>query len=331
MSESLFDARRRTGIGGSDAAAVLGVGLYESPYSIWQQKVGENVPLVESEPMHWGRILERTIIDEAAVALGIEGVHKGTFRRDHSRPYIIGHPDAFGIYRGVPVVIEAKAVGSVEGWDERLPLQYELQVQHYLMLTDRPLGILAAFAGTRSPVRTWEIPADGGLHDDMREAYKDFWYGHVVPGIPPEIDDSSATADALRTRFPTDTGEEMVASPEDVELLERWIAARGEVAAAEADERFQQSLVMHRMGTATRLLFPGGSVSWRQNRPSTKTDWQAVARAYRSLVEAWRANAPGSVGGPESDADLDSIVGIHTNLIPGARPLRLTTKKDTEA
>lgn len=332
----LFDARRRTGIGGSDAAAVVGVGTWGSPLSVWMDKRGLSAPLDETEPMRWGRILQDPIGRAWGALEAITDLRAGTFRRHASIPYVIGHPDFLGTHPiDGPIVIETKnlqeAPEDEEG--EVASLQYLLQVIHYLILTGRPVGYLVALIrGNR--LRSWRIEADPDVGAGLLETYADFWR-HVQEGIPPEPDGSEASADALKRLYPRhQEGLEMVATPEDQRLISDLLEVRQSLAAIEREEDELTNRIKAHMGKAERLLFPGGSVSWRTNKDGSRIDWQAVAGVYRSLIESYRGSASGRMGKDDLGAlqailstNLDTIEGLYSVTVEGARPFRVTAKE----
>lgn len=55
---------RRTGIGGSDAAAAVGLNPYKSQLELWLEKTGRDAELPKpdpndtTEPIYWGTLLE---------------------------------------------------------------------------------------------------------------------------------------------------------------------------------------------------------------------------------------------------------------------------------
>ena len=53
-------AYRRTGLGGSDAGAIMGVSPYKSAYAVWADKLGALPPTEDSEPMRQGAIWKNT-------------------------------------------------------------------------------------------------------------------------------------------------------------------------------------------------------------------------------------------------------------------------------
>ena len=55
---------RRTGIGGSDVAAVLGLNPWKTPLDVWNDKLGLSEDKGMSEPAYWGTVLEDTVAKE---------------------------------------------------------------------------------------------------------------------------------------------------------------------------------------------------------------------------------------------------------------------------
>ena len=48
-------ALRRTGIGGSDAGAIMGVSPYKGAFSVWADKMGKLPPLEDNEALRRGQ------------------------------------------------------------------------------------------------------------------------------------------------------------------------------------------------------------------------------------------------------------------------------------
>ena len=56
---------RRQGIGGSDAAAILGLNPWKTPMDVWLEKTGEFTrDDEENEQMYWGTVLEAVVAEE---------------------------------------------------------------------------------------------------------------------------------------------------------------------------------------------------------------------------------------------------------------------------
>ena len=63
---------RRTGIGGSDVAAVLGLNPWKTPLDVWDDKLGLSEDKGMSEPAYWGTVLEDTVAKEFQLRTGMK-------------------------------------------------------------------------------------------------------------------------------------------------------------------------------------------------------------------------------------------------------------------
>ena len=72
MNREEWLAGRHTGIGASEAAAVLGLSRYKSPLEVYLEKIGELGPQDDSERMYWGRKLEAIIAQEYGIRTGLK-------------------------------------------------------------------------------------------------------------------------------------------------------------------------------------------------------------------------------------------------------------------
>ena len=54
-----FLRERRSGIGGSDVAAILGLSRWKTAYQVWQEKTGRAaIDEGDNERLHFGNVLE---------------------------------------------------------------------------------------------------------------------------------------------------------------------------------------------------------------------------------------------------------------------------------
>jgi predicted phage-related endonuclease len=131
------------------------------------------------------------------------------------------------------------------------------------------------------------------------------WFDtYVVAKVMPPADGSESAARLLSTLYPRNTS--AMLEPWDEALREALLAreARAEVAAAEERQRRHDNRLREMIGTHEGI---DGAATWRNNKDSRKTDWEAVARACGATAE---------------------IIGQHTETKPGARVLRLTIKEE---
>lgn len=84
---------RRTGIGGSDVAAVLGLNPWKTPLDVWNDKLGLSEDKGMSEPAYWGTVLEDTVAKEFQLRTG-ERVQKVSHQfADPETPWAIANID----------------------------------------------------------------------------------------------------------------------------------------------------------------------------------------------------------------------------------------------
>ena len=66
MSREDWLQLRRTSIGGSDVATILGFNKYKSPYQLWLDKTGQ-IEIDASDPSeaaYWGNVFEKIVAEE---------------------------------------------------------------------------------------------------------------------------------------------------------------------------------------------------------------------------------------------------------------------------
>ena len=132
--------------------------------------------------------------------------------------------------------------------------------------------------------------------DDLLAEEIDFWNGNVLAGVPPELDGSEGASRMLRRRFPFDTGDELIALPEQYPLLEELRLAKQNVDQAEEAERRASQLIQAAMGPSSYLYAPGVKISWKKAKDADVTDWKLYATSLEKLVPPGRY-APGHAEG----------------------------------
>jgi putative phage-type endonuclease len=182
MSE--FDAERRSGIGGSDAAAAIGISRWRTPYELYLEKIGEAEPVPVTEPMRWGTLLEPVVAAEYSRRTGRQ-IETPPMLRHPVHEWMIGHIDRRVV--GEPRIVEIKTTGIGIGWGEagtdEIPLTYTCQVHHYLTLTGADVADVAVLIGGQD-FRLYEVRRDDAIARELVEREHTFWW-HVEHREPP--------------------------------------------------------------------------------------------------------------------------------------------------
>ncbi len=267
---------RRSGIGGSDAAVVMGVSTRKSAYSLWCEKAG----LVESdfsdnEVLRWGRIMEAPIAEDYERITGRKLIDLGphAIQRNPDRPWqicthdrLIEPIDARG--RGV---LSIKYIGpiSARGWEEMWveqqgPVDYKIQAQHEMLVSGLTWGSFAVFIWGHG-VQWTDYELNRNFADALIDEEADFWR-RVQEGDPPAIDGSESTREALKRLFPRDSGLVLEASDEILPTLRELRAAKADAKAAKARITQFENEIKGLMGDASDLRVGGQTVAtWRMS------------------------------------------------------------------
>ncbi len=276
-------AERRTGIGGSDVAPIMGLSKWATPLSVYLDKIGESAPVDETPAMKWGTALEPIILSAYQDQTGLQIAAPVLLRHD-KHPFVIGTPDGIAVDR----IVEAKTARSAEGWGEpgsdEIPEPYILQVQHYMMLTGKALADVAVLIGG-SDFRVYTIPADPELQGMMLDAEASFW-SRVQDRIPPE---PVTYADAV-ARFGRASKAASVVATEEIQQEWRYLVkTRAEIAKLEAFADELKGNLTCRMGENDTLVDERGNVlvTWKAAKAPARFNSAAFAKDHPDLFKQY--------------------------------------------
>jgi putative phage-type endonuclease len=125
---------RQSGLGGSDAPAIVGVSPWRTPLQLWQQKTGQREKQAENSAMSRGRRLESTVqgLYEALLGYRIEPIC--CCHDDHS--WLKASLDGWNAQRQIAVEIKApNKLDHQSALDGKIPEKYIPQCDHILMVT----------------------------------------------------------------------------------------------------------------------------------------------------------------------------------------------------
>jgi putative phage-type endonuclease len=260
-----FHQDRATGIGGSDAAAVLGLSAWKTPLDVYLEKVGLAQPSEDTAATKWGRLLEPAVRQEYSERTGFTVTQPRELRRSEKYPFMIAHPDGLVIdpRRGY----EGKTARTDHGWGEpgtdEVPQDYLIQVQHYMVVEVIPVWDVAVLIGGQD-YRQYEIPADRELQELIIEAEHDLWQ-RVQRGEPPDPTWQHAnTMAAIRKLYPGTNGKTVDASEKQVQLRAVMEEAAERASIAERVADGTKAMLLWDMKDNAVLRFPDGRVLRRK-------------------------------------------------------------------
>jgi putative phage-type endonuclease len=191
---------RRKSIGGSDASAIVGLNKYASQYSVWADKMGKLPPKEDNEPMRLGRDLEEYVAQRFTEATGKKLRRENNILINPDYPFAHANVDRMVI--GEDAGFEAKttsALNTKKFKNGEYPENYYAQCVHYLAITGCKrwyLGVLILGVG----FEWFVIERDEDEIAALMRSEAEFWT-FVKEGIPPMVDGSKATTEAISTIY----------------------------------------------------------------------------------------------------------------------------------
>lgn len=314
MTRAEWLEARRTGIGGSDIAAVLGLSPWRTALDVWRSKVEPvEEPAEPPEPMYWGRVLEAVVASEYQRRTQQRVQRINQILRRPGTPWAIATIDRAvitpgtrtrisrtGDLTGAQGVLECKTAHAsrLTDWGreddpDAIPVHHAAQGMWYCAVTGLPWCDFAVLVGgQRFLVRRLE--RDEEVIRAMLERAEEFWRRHVLERVPPPPQNSK---DVI-SLFPSDTGETIEADEELLAAYNTARAAKAKIAEAEAEFEAAAERIKLALGERSALTLNGVPiVTWKTARPTRKTDWKAVceeARVPTEIIDRHTVEQPGS-------------------------------------
>lgn len=288
MTKEEWLKERKSGIGASEIASIMGIG-YKTDGDIYLDKVTEEIiEIPDNENMRRGREREADVADmfqyerQSWRVIADDGY---VLIRHPDRPYCFATPDRHVV---VPVVdgdevteewcvLECKHTRREDAWKWKrgeIPPDYFAQVQWQMYCTCRQTGFFAWIYEdlyTEQEEFHWlRIERNDEFIQMMIEFADDFWLNKVLPRNPPDS-----------TPIPIEANEESLAI---LESLRKITSERKVVEQVEAS--LKEHLQAY-MGNATVLMSEGKPiVTWKYTKDAEYVDLVQLKADYPEVYEA---------------------------------------------
>ena len=276
MSYEDWLEHRKLGIGGSDASVVCGINKYKSPVELWMDKTGQLPPQEAGEAAYWGTQLESIVRDEFTKRTGIEVTKPTVILQSEEHPFMLANLDGTCEVPDVGTCIfEAKTASAYKAgeWEDTIPDEYQLQIQHYMAVTGYAGAYIAVLIGGNS-FRWKFVERDEELISMLIELESAFW-NHVQDCTPPPLDGSDAAAKFLSERFPTSKPTSHITLPDTAaDLLAQYDEACAELEAVTERKQKAENLLKEMLGDNEVGTTAGRVITWKsvaQERLDSKT------------------------------------------------------------
>ncbi len=281
-------------LGGSDAAAAVGLSKWQPAYELWLEKTGQLVPKDErpqevAERLEWGNEMEAAIgrVYSRRTGFKIKRRAQEAGINHPKYPFLRAHVDyvVVGQRRGM----DCKNVGGIyyaqsDEWGEpgsdQVPTHMYCQAQHYMAVMDYELWDIAALVGGNN-LQIYTVPRDEAVIKDLVEGECEFW-AMVQTKTPPPLDYDHPRTLELLQRQHRDVKPVTVDAPLD---LLPWCAvfedAKRREKEAHSTAAGAKARILETIGAAGALLLPDGTSYNR--KVISKKEYTVAATSYVEL------------------------------------------------
>nr|WP_026678188.1 YqaJ viral recombinase family protein [Fictibacillus gelatini] len=288
MSHEQWLQSRKKGIGGSDAAAILGLNKWKSPIAVYLDKIGQAPKEKEqSEAAYFGNVLEEVVAQEFSKRTGLKVRRRNAILQHPEYPWMLANVDRLIV--GEKAGLECKTASEYlkDEWkDDEIPASYLIQCQHYMAVTGYEAWWIAVLIGGNKFVYK-KIERDEEIIKYLIEEEKIFWLNHVEKEIPPMFDGSDASSDLLKALYPEAKPETEIELPPDAETL---ISALDQVSAElkelEARKKEYENQLKAMMGDNEKAYAGERTITWKSIF-SNRFDSKRFAKDHPELYQQY--------------------------------------------
>ena len=218
-------------IGGSDAAAVVGLNAWVSPYSLWAEKTGKTPAFEGNLATEVGSYLEEFVAKkfEAETGKKVRKRNCSFFNSDY--PFAIANIDREII--GEDAGLEIKTTDSLnlkKFKNGEYPANYYVQCVHYMAITEKKRWYLAVLIGNKE-FKVFVIEREEAEIAALMAAEAEF-YEHIKNNTPPPVDGTQATTEAIKSIY-ADSNESFVDLFGFSADLEQYLSCKKQIKALE--------------------------------------------------------------------------------------------------
>ena len=285
---------RRRGIGGSDAAAILGVSPFATGRDLYYDKL--KIVSYEDPESNWvqkkmGHLLEDLVAEifHRKTGYRIYQIKKMFYHPEY--PYMLADIDYFiELPNGKTAILEIKTTNynAKDHWwrdgEEIVPINYEIQGRHYMCVMNvDEVYYCCLYGNNENEVIIRHIERDLDYEAELIALEGEFWHGNVETRTPPPYtEDGELILESVKNHYgPADTNSPQIelSLPAStgliryLELREEKSAVNARIKEIESEMKRLQGRIVAEMGrTCEAACSVGGSNYIVTYKPIRKPD-----------------------------------------------------------
>ncbi|MFZ1363090.1 MAG: YqaJ viral recombinase family protein [Candidatus Nanopelagicales bacterium] len=248
---------RTKGIGGSDAAKIMGFDPWAGPYDVWLSKMGRGEEKETNLAMRLGQLMEEPLITLFEENTGLTVQRKGLMQ-SKTHPFMRVSVDGLVSDGGIFEAKTTRMQMRDEWADGQVTDRAEIQVQHGLAVTGRSHAwVVVMIGGELQEFR--RVERDEELIKTIIEMEERFWTEHVLAGKAPEP--IAADLETVKQRHGLAVRETIAAGSAEQHLIEQLFAQKQVVKEAEKVEADLEAKVREAFGSADEMSVHGVEIA----------------------------------------------------------------------
>jgi putative phage-type endonuclease len=287
LSYEEWQKTRNRGIGGSDAASILGLNKWKSPIRVYMEKIGEIEPEKVGEAAYWGTKLEDLLAKEFEERTNKRAFNVNKILIHPEYDWMIANIDRRVVGENAILEIKTTSAYKKEDWeDDDIPQEYIIQVMHYMAVTGADKAYFATLIGGQKFLIK-EIERDENLIDALIKHEKMFWENHVLKHTPPDLDGSEDSSNLILNMYPEAKEEGVLDLPNEAdELLQNLSTVKTQIndletIKTEYENKIKQMIGQHAKGFTTHYRVNWPTVeSNRFDKKAFKKDHPDLCNQY---------------------------------------------------
>ncbi len=280
MSRDEWLKHRKEHIGGSDAAAIVGLSEYASPVTVWSDKTNRLPEKEDNEAMRQGRDLEEYVAKRFTEKTGKRVRRENAIIVNPEIPFAHANVDRMVVGEDAGLECKTTSVLNLRKFrGGEFPDRYYVQCMHYMMVTGAQKWYLAVLVFGRD-FYVFEIERDEGEIDALRDAERRFW-SYVERDEMPPADGSEGTTETIAAIYPESDGTtcDLSAFASDIDTR---IKINDRIKELETERKSIDNKIKAFMGASENGILTGSKVTFKNSVRST-LDLTAFGEAYPDI------------------------------------------------
>lgn len=298
---------RDLGIGGSDAAVIMGLNPYKSSYKLWMEKTGQAEPedLTGIMSVYWGTKNEPAIADWFQEETGKKVQRLGTLQ-NMEYPFMLANVDRTVVGENAGLEIKTAGVQQAKLWkDDEIPDSYYCQCLHYMAVTGADYWYIAVLLGGNDS--KWKrIERNEEDIKTLIQAEKEFW-DLVTTKTAPPVDESLSCAHALASRYANSRDEEIMLPTEAAELIARINGDTEIMTQLKNQIELSQNRLKEMLGEVESGRIGAHRVTWRTMPGRETCSLSKLKKADEGLYEKLKEHGFITAGKPSRRFSIKEI------------------------